>query len=172
VTDFSGANAPQFTPYQLEQVRNQDVRNALKCPRCKRQGTVKPERSLISGFALRLFCQPPITDPATDGDGCGLLGVFEPDPELWIGLQPDKAIGILQSWLDGLNVSDLPDDAVSQLGALEHKDREIESLRTALVVLTRDQHEHYHREGPEDWQKCPYPSCREVRQRLGIADVP
>jgi len=169
MNDFSSANPPAFQPYQLDRERNDAVRNALTCPRCKRSGGIVPERKLDRAFALTLRCS------GVEGaaEGCGSLGVFEPDPELWTGLDRVKAVAVLQAWLDGLSVSALPDDAISQLGALELKDREIEGLRAHLAKLARRVHQSYHHESYEDsWQKCPYPTCNEARTALGIITEP
>lgn len=165
--DITKATPLPGRPFQLPQDRNDDVRGALTCPTCKRNGTIHAERDISRPLAMHLYCR------AGTDDGCGLLGMFEPDPDLWVGQDPVVCVRLLQAWLNGLDAPSHPEDAVSQLGSLERKDREIESLRSHLAQHAKKVHSLYHHEAyDESWQKCPYPTCMNARVVLGIMTVP
>jgi len=149
-----------------EYTTNTYMRDALTCPRCQVKGTIRPTRDELHPFAFFLDCDH------KHGGGCGLLGRFDPDPELWVGQDPVVCVRILQAWLDGLQVSDQPGDAVSRLGAIERKDREIEAMRAVVGKLISSVHRVYHCEAAElDWTQCPYPTCCEARASLGIPEI-
>ena len=148
-----------------EYTTNTFMRDALTCPICKRKGTIRPRRSEDRMFGFKLDC-------VVEGvDGCGYLGLFEPDPDLWIGQDPGVCARLLQAWLDGLKEAE-PSDAVSQLGRIPQKDREIEALRASLGKIAMRVHSTYHLEAGElDWTQCPYSLCCEARASLGIMEI-
>ncbi len=140
--------------------QNLQIRRALTCPWCDRQGSIVPERDPVAqGLTISMNC----VQLAESGEhiGCGHLGVFEPDdPATWASFDIQTAADYIQRWLDSLK-GRRPDRGT---------DQEVEVLRSGIAQMAEQVHGAYHRENGDvvSWRECLYGACATARQLLGI----
>ena len=142
---------------------NQGIRDALRCPKCKRSGKVRPDASSLAGGAIRLAC-----------DSCGThFGTFEPEDKLaWHRTSPADAVRKIQAFIDA---TELPEGAIDLLALVSRKDDRIEELEKEIRQIAQMTHQAYHGAHPPDlcdctWEECPRGICRRAQHVLGLRE--